>query len=260
MRHVLHPWLHTVWVLSTTFYRRRQGSTKFKLVPQSRPKWCCYWCVLLLWASLVFTDGHFHVLPATPHTLPFCPFIWVTGSRPFCRWPDPSGTDFFFFLSWSVPSLKCVHTSLCKSRWNPPRGLIISYSCPIKKVESASPSLWKFHTTPSRKITTKPSNNCWKRRTRGQSSSLPVKKTYGERRSTFWLHPCCSGALMICYIEVFNLWVAAPEERLEAQIYHVHGLCLQRKHTYNNTNTSMPLRRSGNTDHNKATEILFHLQ
>lgn len=55
---------------------------------------------------------------------------------------------------------------------------------PLKKVESASPSLWKFLTTPSWRIMTKPSNSCWKRTTRGQSSSLPAKKTYGEGRST----------------------------------------------------------------------------
>lgn len=86
------------------------------------------------------------------------------------------------------------------------------YSLPIKKVESASPSLGKFHTTPSWRIMTKPSNNCWKRSTRGQSSSLPVKKTYGEQHSTFWLHPCCSGTLITCHVGVFNLWVAAPQD------------------------------------------------
>lgn len=51
-----------------------------------------------------------------------------------------------------------------------------------KKVESASPSLWKFPTTPSWRIMTKRSNSCWKHTTRGQSSSSPMRKTYGEER------------------------------------------------------------------------------
>lgn len=85
----------------------------------------------------------------------------------------------------------CVCASLCVrlwvNRWDYPSGLIASYSSPPlkkKKVESASPSLWKFLTTPSWRITTKPFNSCWKRTTRGQSSSLPAKKTYGEERGT----------------------------------------------------------------------------
>ena len=92
----------------------------------------------------------------------------------------------------------CAHVFVWEwvNGWDHPRRLIISYSLPIKKVESASPSLWKFPTTPSWRIMTKPSNSCWKRSTRGQSSSSPVKKTYGEERYTFWLHPCCSGVLM----------------------------------------------------------------
>lgn len=64
-------------------------------------------------------------------------------------------------------------------------------SFPIIKVESALPNLWKFPTTPRRRITTKSSNNCWKPTTHGQSSSSPVKKTYGEERSgTIWSHAC----------------------------------------------------------------------
>lgn len=124
------------------------------------------------------------------------------------------------------------------NRWDYPRGLTIPYFFPIKKVESALPSLWKFPTTPSWKIMTKSSNSCWKRSTRGQSSSSPVKKTYGEEHSTFWLHPCRSGALMICHVEVFNLWVVAPEGRLQAQIYHAYRMpatqthLQQRKHKH----------------------------
>lgn len=103
-------------------------------------------------------------------------------------WPEAFVCAYFFLWEWV-------------NGWDYPRGLIISYSFPIKKkVESASPSLWKFPTTPSWRIMTKPSSSCWKRSTRGQSSSLPVKKTYGEECSTFWLHPRCSGALMTCHV------------------------------------------------------------
>lgn len=133
-----------------------------------------------------------------------------------------------------------------------PRGLTISYFCPMKKVEYASPSLWKFHTTPSWRIMTKSSNNSRKRKTLGQSSSLPVKKTYGER-DTFWLHTCCSDVLMTCHIEVFIVGAAALKHKPEA-----HRLCLLHKHTYDNKNTNIAQRRYGNTDCNKAAEVLFH--
>ena len=145
----------------------------------------------------------------------------------------------------------CVCAYICVYAWvnvsDQPRGLIVSYSFPIKKVESASPSLWRFPTTPSWRIMTKPSNSCWKRSTRGQSSSSPVRKTYGEEHSTFWFQPCCSSALMACHVEVFNLWVAAPEDKLEAQIYHVYYINIPPK----NTNTSRPQRGGGDTDQNK---------
>lgn len=87
------------------------------------------------------------------------------------------------------------------NKWECPRSITIFYFFPIKKVESALPSLWKSPTTPSWKIMTKSSNSCWKHSTRGQSSSSPVKKTYGEERSTFRRHPCRSDALMTCHVE-----------------------------------------------------------
>lgn len=113
----------------------------------------------------------------------------------------------------------CVNLRVCEwvNESDCPRGLIVSHFLPFKKVESASHSLWKFPTTPSWRITTKPSNSCWKRSTRGQSSSSPVRKTYGEERDTLWLHPCHSGALITGCVEVFNLRGAAPVDRLEAQ-------------------------------------------
>lgn len=92
------------------------------------------------------------------------------------------------------------------SKWREhPGSLTILYFFPIKKEESALPSLWKSPTTPSWKIMTKSSSSCWKHSTRGQSSSSPVKKTYGEERGTFWLHPCRSDALMTCHVERFSI-------------------------------------------------------
>lgn len=115
---------------------------------------------------------------------------------------------FFFHLQMDEKSIgsycdlrlfECVYEWV--NEWDHPRSLTISYFFPIEKVESALPSLWKSPTTPSWKIMTKSSNSCWKHSTRGQSSSSQVKKTYGEERSTFWLHPCRSDALMTCHVE-----------------------------------------------------------
>lgn len=152
----------------------------------------------------------------------------------------------------------CIHLCLRLNEWlrssQRPYPFLTPFS--FKKVESASPSLWKFPTTPSWRIMTKPSNSCWRRSTRGQSSSLPVKKTYGEERRTFWLHPCCSGVLMACHVEVFNLSSSSPWRQARS----TDLACVQHKHTSVNTNRGTPRRRNGNTDHNKAIEILFHLQ
>lgn len=133
----------------------------------------------------------------------------------------------------------CVWLNLCArmSGWNHLKGLTLSYLWLIMKVGSALPSLWRSHTTPKWRTTTKPSNSCWKRTTRGQSSSLPTKRTYGEAHRSFWLHACSADALMTCYVKVFHLWGAALEEKLEAQIYCEPRLCLLHKQTYNNTNT-----------------------
>lgn len=133
----------------------------------------------------------------------------------------------------------CVWLNLCArmSGWNHLKGLTLSYLWLIMKVGSALPSLWRSHTTPKWRTTTKPSNSCWKRTTRGQSSSLPTKRTYGEAHRSFWLHACSADGLMTCYVKVFHLWGAALEEKLEAQIYCEPRLCLLHKQTYNNTNT-----------------------
>lgn len=51
---------------------------------------------------------------------------------------------------------------------------------------------------------------------------------------------------MACYVKVFNLSEAAPEDRLEAQNYHSATQTYLHQHKHNHA--------SGNTDHNKATE------